>query len=133
MLDPRISALEEDLDEVESSEEEDEEEEKVQTCSGGAAELEVGVETHNLRLTRAAGAPDGGLINETGSGVGVRLVEGFFFFHSQKDSRPPNHTGAVTVTTTDLGAPHRLATGEVVPPDGLFLSPFSVALSCCRC
>ncbi len=29
MLDPRISALEEDLDEVESSEEEDEEEEKV--------------------------------------------------------------------------------------------------------
>lgn len=32
MLDPRISALEEDLDEVESSEEEDEEEEKVITC-----------------------------------------------------------------------------------------------------
>lgn len=31
MLDPRISALEEDLDEVESSEEEDEEEEKVNT------------------------------------------------------------------------------------------------------
>ena len=31
MLDPRISALEEDLDEVESSEEEDEEEEKVIT------------------------------------------------------------------------------------------------------
>lgn len=31
MLDPRISALEEDLDEVESSEEEDEEEEKVTT------------------------------------------------------------------------------------------------------
>lgn len=30
MLDPRISALEEDLDEVESSEEEDEEEEKVE-------------------------------------------------------------------------------------------------------
>lgn len=29
MLDPRISALEEDLDEVESSEEEDEEEDKV--------------------------------------------------------------------------------------------------------
>lgn len=29
MLEPRISALEEDLDEVESSEEEDEEEEKV--------------------------------------------------------------------------------------------------------
>lgn len=29
MLDPRISALEEDLEEVESSEEEDEEEEKV--------------------------------------------------------------------------------------------------------
>lgn len=29
MLDPRISALEEDLDEVESSEDEDEEEEKV--------------------------------------------------------------------------------------------------------
>lgn len=34
MLDPRISALEEDLDEVESSEEEDEEEEKVNAhCS----------------------------------------------------------------------------------------------------
>lgn len=34
MLDPRISALEEDLDEVESSEEEDEEEEKVKIwCS----------------------------------------------------------------------------------------------------
>lgn len=32
MLDPRISALEEDLDEVESSEEEDEEEEKVSVC-----------------------------------------------------------------------------------------------------
>lgn len=31
MLDPRISALEEDLDEVESSEDEDEEEEKVKT------------------------------------------------------------------------------------------------------
>lgn len=31
MLDPRISALEEDLDEVESSEDEDEEEEKVIT------------------------------------------------------------------------------------------------------
>lgn len=31
MLDTRISALEEDLDEVESSEEEDEEEEKVNT------------------------------------------------------------------------------------------------------
>lgn len=29
MLDPRVSALEEDLDEVESSEDEDEEEEKV--------------------------------------------------------------------------------------------------------
>lgn len=29
MLEPRVSALEEDLDEVESSEEEDEEEEKV--------------------------------------------------------------------------------------------------------
>lgn len=29
MLDPRISALEEDLDEVESSEDEDDEEEKV--------------------------------------------------------------------------------------------------------
>lgn len=40
MLDPRISALEEDLDEVESSEEEDEEEEKVQMCSGGVAQLE---------------------------------------------------------------------------------------------
>lgn len=33
MLDPRISALEEDLDEVESSEEEDEEEEKVTTLN----------------------------------------------------------------------------------------------------
>lgn len=33
MLDPRISALEEDLDEVESSEEEDEEEEKVVTVN----------------------------------------------------------------------------------------------------
>ena len=31
MLDPRISALEEDLDEVESSEDEDEEEEKVKS------------------------------------------------------------------------------------------------------
>lgn len=31
MLDPRVSALEEDLDEVESSEEEDEEDEKVTT------------------------------------------------------------------------------------------------------
>lgn len=35
MLDPRISALEEDLDEVESSEEEDEEEEKVGTFHQG--------------------------------------------------------------------------------------------------
>lgn len=31
MLDPRISALEEDLDEVESSDDEDEEDEKVKT------------------------------------------------------------------------------------------------------
>uniref|UniRef100_A0A3P9N3A0 Pre-mRNA-splicing factor 38A n=1 Tax=Poecilia reticulata TaxID=8081 RepID=A0A3P9N3A0_POERE len=36
MLDPRVSALEEDLDEVESSEEEDEEEEKPICCRGDA-------------------------------------------------------------------------------------------------
>lgn len=40
LLDPRISALEEDLDEVESSEEEEEEEEKV-AVSGPANSLQL--------------------------------------------------------------------------------------------
>ena len=77
-------------------------------------------QTHTLALrqTQAAGASDGN-------------ADGFFFVHSRNDCRPPNHTGAATVTTTDLGALRHRATGEVVPPDGLFLPPFSVALSCC--
>uniref|UniRef100_A0A3Q2UGL7 Pre-mRNA-splicing factor 38B n=1 Tax=Fundulus heteroclitus TaxID=8078 RepID=A0A3Q2UGL7_FUNHE len=56
MLDPRISALEEDLDEVESSEDEDEEEEKINraaVCLSGGADLPRGEgETRERRRPR---------------------------------------------------------------------------------
>lgn len=94
MLDPRISALEEDLDEVESSEEEDEEEEKVQMSE----------ESWTSRL-------EGGEMTMFG-----------VFLHSQSGFRPLSRTDAVTVTTTDLGGPRRRATDAVVRPDGLCFS-----------
>lgn len=95
MLDPRISALEEDLDEVESSEEEDEEEEKVPTST----------QPRTPPLEEA----------------GVTMFLGVLI-HSQSDSRPPNRTDAVTVTTTGRGGRRRRATDAVARPDGLFLS-----------
>lgn len=103
MLDPRISALEEDLDEVESSEEEDEEEEKVQLSKGKPGIVEV-------------------------SAGGRRNDDVWFFIHSQNDFRPLNRTDAVTVTTTDLGGLRHRATGAVVRPDGLCFSHICVLL-----
>lgn len=96
MLDPRISALEEDLDEVESSEEEDEEEEKVQLWS----------------RTDVPDVPAGGRRND----------DVWVFIHSQNGFRRRNRTDAVTVTTTDPGALPRRATDAVARPDGSCLS-----------
>lgn len=74
----------------------------------------------------------GGLLNETGSGIGNGLVDGFVFIHSWSDCRLLNHTGAVTVTMTDLGGLRRHVTGGVVPPDGLFLPPCLLAAVVCE-
>ncbi len=45
---------------------------------------------------------------------------------SQRDSRPPNPTDAVTVTTTDLVDLHHLVTDAAAHPDGLCFSHLSM-------
>lgn len=95
MLDPRISALEEDLDEVESSEEEDDEEEKVKLSEPSAQFKKLSVQVCNVSVLF------------------------FFLACSQRECRPLNLTGVVvTGTTTDLVVHHHLATDAAAHPDG---------------
>lgn len=97
MLDPRISALEEDLDEVESSEEEDEEEEKVNT--------------HFFLYCLYF------IVCGICSAVKNRLMS----VCSWRDPRPLNPTDVLIGTKTDLDAPHHLGIDGAAHPDGLCL------------
>lgn len=104
MLDPRISALEEDLDEVESSEEEDEEEEKVVTVNEHRWDS---MWKHKLIITHRH--------RQIFSYMDICV----FPACSQRDSKPLNPTDAVIATMTDLVALPRLVTGAAALPDGV--------------
>lgn len=63
-------------------------------------------------------------LEESSSVLSSQVFLNVFLTCSRRDSRPPSHTDAVTVTTTDLGAPRHLVTDAAAHPDGLcFNSP----------